>query len=144
MIVTSEGPIEVNVTIAGHSRIDFDKKAVRRTLRKEGRSVQRVARRLVARKAISEPGQYPGKRTGALQRAIDLVVGKSGFWVRVEPTTKRIKEVSEVYYPAILFYGSRKRGIEKRDNYMTAALEARKSAASEALRATLAESLIPR
>lgn len=30
MSVTSEGPVEVNVTIAGHSRIDFDKKAVPR------------------------------------------------------------------------------------------------------------------
>jgi len=103
MTSVSEGPVEVNVTIAGHSRIDFDKKKVRRALLKEGRAVQRIARRLVARKAVSEAGQYPGKQTGALQKSIKLKAGSGGFWVKVAPY--RTPEIGPDFYPAYLNYG---------------------------------------
>lgn len=144
MTTTSTGPVEVNVSILGHSKIDFDRRKVRRTLMREGRQIQRLARRKVARRAVSQAGQYPGRVTGALQRAIDMVVARNGFWVRVEPTTRRIKLASDVYYPAILNYGSRKRGIQPRGNYMTDALDERRNQARAALAEALQDALIPR
>lgn len=138
------GPIELNVSLLGHTKIDFDRRTVRRTLMREGRVIQRLARRKVARRAVSQAGQYPGRVTGALQRAIDMVVARNGFWVRIEPTTKRIKEASDVYYPAILNYGSRKRNIQPRGNYMTDALAERRDQSRAALAAALQDALTPR
>lgn len=99
------GGIELHATIVGHSRIDFDKKQVRRTLLKEGRAVQRSARRLVARRAVSKPGEYPGKRSGDLQRSIKPRVGSGGFWVKVAPT--KTPQMEGVFYPAFLNYGTK-------------------------------------
>ena len=141
---TMNDAIEVNATIVGHSKIDFDKRIIRRTLLKEGRAVQRLARRMVARKAISKPGEYPGKRTGGLQKAIDVVRGSAGFWVRVEPTTAKIKKIRDIWYPAILYYGSKKINLEPRRNYMTDALDARRDQARAALQDALQQALKPR
>lgn len=136
--------VEVNVSLLGHSKIDFDRRKVRRVIRREGRAIQRLARRKVARRAVSLAGQYPGRITGALQRAIDIVVARNGFWVRVEPTTQRIKLASDVYYPAILNYGSQKRNIQPRGNYMTDALAERREQSRAALSEALQDALIPR
>ena len=138
--------LDVHVGVEGHSKIDFDKRVINRTLFVEGRRTQRTARRLVARKAISEAGQFPGKQTGALQKAIDLVRPRSkvGFWIKVEPTTAKIKQTGKIYYPAILHYGSIKRGIAPRENYMTAALETNRAVSRAALAQALEKALIPR
>ena len=138
--------LDVHVGLQGHSKIDFDKRLVNRELLVQGRRVQRTARRLVARKAVSEAGQFPGKQTGALQKAIDLVKPRSklGFWIKVEPTTAKIKRTGKIYYPAILFHGSKKRNIEPRENYMVASLEMNRETARAGLRAALAAALIPR
>ena len=138
--------LDVHVGLQGHSKIDFDKRLVNRELLVQGRRVQRTARRLVARKAVSEAGQFPGKQTGALQKAIDLVKPRSklGFWIKVEPTTAKIKRTGKIYYPAILFHGSKKRSIEPRGNYMVAALEANRAAIRAGLSAMLSVALVPR
>jgi hypothetical protein len=140
------GGIELNTTIVGHSKIDFDRRIINRELLKGGRRVQRRSRRLVARKALSQPGEFPGKRTGALQKAIDLVKPKSkvGFWIKVEPTTDRIKKTGKIYYPAILNFGSKKRNIARRGNYMTAALDLEREHVRTALSQALKDALIPR
>ena len=102
-----------HVDVEGHTKIDFDRRMVRKALMKGGREIRKEARRLVARKAISKPGENPGKRRGYLQRSIDLVTpfSKTGFWVKVEPTTQGIKKSGRIYYPAVLFYGVRGRRI---------------------------------
>ena len=136
--------MQVNATIIGHSRIDFDKRPVRKVLRVEARKIQREARRLVSRRAISDAGQNPGLETGTLRRAIDLRWGSGGWWVKVEPTTARIKLSGKMYYPAVLYYGSTKRGIEPRANYMGTALDKRAAPARAAIRQALEQSLKPR
>lgn len=133
--------LEINVKLAGFSRIDFDKKKIRKTMRTLGRDVQKEARRLVARRAISGAGEYPGRQTGRLWRAIKYRVSKPGFLVKIMPgKTADMKD----FYPAFLLYGSKKRDLAPRKNYMTDALDNRRSVARGALRNALMDSLKPR
>jgi len=133
---------EVNVKLDGFSRVDFDKRKIRKTMRVLGRDVQKEARRLIARRAISGAGEFPGRDTGALWRAIKYKVSKPGFLVRVEPA--KTAEMGPDFYPAFLLYGSKKRDLAARKNYMTTALENRRDVARVALRNALQDSLIPR
>lgn len=95
--------LEVNETITGHSRIDFDKAKIRRAMRKIGAEVRKDARRRVARRAISGEGEYPGRETGALMRSIKAKVFPSGFLVRIAPY--KTAEMGAHFYPAYLDYG---------------------------------------
>lgn len=95
---------ELNVNIAGFSKIDFERKKVRKTMRKQGREIQKEARRLVSRRVISQAGEYPGKQTGLLQRSIQVRLSRSGFLVRVAPN--KIAGM-KAFYPAFLFYGTK-------------------------------------
>lgn len=133
--------LEINVKLDGFSRIDFDSKKIRKTMRTLGRDVQKEARRLVARRAISGAGEYPGRQTGRLWRAIKYRVSKPGFLVKIMPgKTADMKD----FYPAFLLYGSKKRDLAPRKNYMTDALDNRRSVARGALRNALMDSLKPR
>lgn len=133
--------LELNVKFEGFSKIDFDKKKIRKTMRTLGRDVQKEARRLVARRAISGAGEYPGRQTGRLWRAIKYRVSKPGFLVKIMPgKTADMKD----FYPAFLLYGSKKRDLAPRKNYMTDALDNRRSVARGALRNALMDSLKPR
>lgn len=134
--------LEVNATLHGFSRIDFDGKQIRKTMRLLGRDVQKEARRLVARRAISGGGEYPGRQTGALWRAIKYKVSRPGFLVRIQPY--RTDEMDKDYYPAYLLYGSRKRALAPRGNYMVDALEARRPMARAAIKRALKDALVPR
>ncbi|PIP02748.1 MAG: hypothetical protein COX55_03510 [Zetaproteobacteria bacterium CG23_combo_of_CG06-09_8_20_14_all_54_7] len=137
----SNQTLETNVTISGFSRIDFDRRKVRKSMRTLGRDVQKEARRLVARRAISGAGEYPGRQTGALWRAIKAKVSRSGFMVVVRP--QKTAEM-DFYYPAVLNSGSEKMNIKARKNYMTDALDRRRENSRRVLRATLQDALIPR
>ncbi|AOJ16135.1 hypothetical protein [Burkholderia vietnamiensis] len=107
--------------------IDFDKREVRKGMRKAGRIVERRAKALVALGGRSAPRQYPARQTGRLQRAIKTKVSRSGFMVKVMP--QKIAGMRD-FYPAFLYYGARRkpgdrrsRGtsswrIEPRGNYM--------------------------
>lgn len=142
--IQAEQAIELNVRIEGHTKLDFDKKVVRKALRKGGGEVRKVARRLVARRAISAPGEHPGKDTGLLQRSIGIHMAKRGLWLRVEPRYEVFKKAGVMYYPAILYYGSKKQGIEPRGNYMTEALNQRRANVRTALRAAMEGAIVPR
>lgn len=148
--------LPLSVTLAGHSRIDFDRRPVRRAMRKVGAEVRKDARRMVARRAISAAGQYPGRNSGALYRSIKARVSRSGFMVVVRP--EKTPQMDE-FYPAYLWYGVTGRARRKdhraqpkdgrwriapRRNYMTDALDARRGSVQETLRATLLDSLKPR
>ena len=133
--------LEINVKLDGFSRIDFDRKKIRKTMRMLGRDVQKEARRLVARRAVSGAGEYPGRQTGRLWRAIKYRVSKPGFLVKIMPgKTADMKD----FYPAFLLYGSKSRDLAPRKNYMTDALDNRRSVARGALRNALMDSLKPR
>ena len=133
--------MQISVAFAGHSRIDFDKKPIKKVLRQQGGEVRKVARRLVARRAISAPGEMPGRQTGVLMRSIKVKVASGGFWARISPF--KTNEM-EVFYPAFLFHGSTKRNIQKRANYMAVALDARRLSAQGAIQSALQGALIPR
>lgn len=139
--------VNVTATIVGHSRIDFDKRAIKKTLRQQGGEIRKLARRLVARRAISGPGEMPGRDSGVLMRSIKVKVSSGGFWAKVAPyKTSEMK----VFYPAFLFYGSNKVGrgrngiLAKRDNYMINALDQRRAAAQAAIFNALRNNLKPR
>lgn len=133
--------LETHVTIAGHSRIDFDKRKIRKAMRRLGADVRKEARRLVARRAISSAGEYPGRQTGSLMRSIRAKVSKPGFLVRIQPD--KTPEMGADFYPAFLNYGVKGR-ISKRKNYMTDALNNRSEYARGVLRSALQDALIPR
>ncbi|VWC26298.1 hypothetical protein BPS26883_06147 [Burkholderia pseudomultivorans] len=93
--------------------IDFDKREVRKGMRKAGRIVERRAKALVAIRSRSVPGQYPGRKTGRLQRSIKTKVSRSGFMVKVMP--KKIAGMRD-FYPAFLYYGTRSKSGGRRDH----------------------------
>lgn len=133
---------EVNVKMEGFSRIDFDKKQIRNAMRNIGRDMQREARKLVSRRAISGAGEIPGRLTGATQRSIKYRVSRPGFLVRIAPF--KTAEMGKDFYPAFLHYGSEKNNLKPRKNYMVEALERRQSNTRSVLSNALENALIPR
>lgn len=155
----SNPTLETNVTLEGFSRIDFEAKKVRKGMRQIGADVRKHARRLIARRAISAAGEYPGRQSGAMMRSIKAKVSRSGFMVVVRP--QKTAEMGEDFYPAFLHYGVRQQRdasvakrhgkqaegayrLAPRRNFMTDALEARRDNARSVLRGVLQDSLIPR
>ena len=139
--LSSSGGIELEVGLRYHTRIDFDRKGLRRALVKGAAEVRKAARRLISRNAISAPGEFPGVDTGAMKRAIGIVSrGSKGGWIKVG--VKTIK--GSLFYPAVLYYGSAKRNIAPRGNYITAALAEVAPSVRQNVRAALADCLVPR
>lgn len=136
------GGLQINVGLDFHKVIDYDRRAMRQVLVKGAAEVRKSARRMVARNAISAAGEFPGADTGTLKRAIGIIArGSKGGWVKVG--VKKTPAMQD-YYPAFLFYGSRKRNLKARKNYITAALEERSSAIRASVQAALKQSLVPR
>lgn len=133
---------EVNATLEGFSRIDFDKKKIRKALRIEGRAVQKLARKLVSKRILNSAGDYPAKRTGALMRSIKVKVSRPGFLVKIAP--QKTAEMGKDFYPAFLHYGSAKNNLAPRKNFMTDALDARREVSRVAIIKALEGALIPR
>jgi hypothetical protein len=118
-------------------RADIDKKVFRPYLRQIANGIRKSARKKASQKKVSARGEYPGKRSGALAKAIRVRYFKSGYGFKVlqeVPTTGgRIKNDCWQFYPAFLRFGvkRRKKGqkldswrIEKRRDYINdAALE---------------------
>lgn len=135
------GSLELDVGLEGHKTIDYDRRAMRKALVAGAGLVRKDARRLLSRRAISSPGEVPGQQTGALARSIGVVSrGSKGGWVKVGPRAIR----GSVFYPAFLFYGSPKTGLEKRANYMAQALTNQREPIRTQVRSALAQSLVPR
>lgn len=133
--------LELRVGLEFHKVIDYDRKAMRKALREGGAEVRKEARRLLSRRAVSAAGEMPGMQTGMLKRAIGVVsVGSKGGWVKVGP--RAIK--GSVFYPAFLFYGSPKTGLEKRGNFMETALQNKRDIVRGRIQAALKDSLVPR
>lgn len=92
---------------------DFDKKAVRKGMRTIGSDVRKIARKLVSHRGVSRPGEYPGKRTGTLQKSIGSRVSRSGFSVAVANYAKgKPASVFEDrgFYPSPVLHGHGPRG----------------------------------
>lgn len=133
--------LTLHVGLDYHSVIDYDRKQMRRSLVKGAALVRKEARTLVSRRMVSQPGEFPGEQTGAMRRAIGVTAkGSKGGWIKVGVRTIP----GSFYYPAVLFYGSPKRHIAARGNFMTAALANRASEVREQIREALRGALVPR
>lgn len=138
----SIGCAELHVGLEFHKTIDYDRKAMRKALREGAAQVRKEARRIVSRRAISMPGDFPGSQTGALKRAIGIVSkGSKGGWIKVG--VRKTQEMKD-FYPAFLFYGSPKTGLAKRENFITAALASKRDGIRSQCRTALKNSLIAR
>jgi hypothetical protein len=136
------GGIHLDVGLEYYKVIDFDKRALRRALVKGAGEIRKEARRLIARRAISGVGDFPGVDSGTLRRAIGVVSkGSKGGWIKVGV---RKTAAMQVFYPAFLFYGSGSTGLKPRGNYITAALENRQATIRNDIRAALRDALVPR
>jgi hypothetical protein len=113
---------DVNIRIEGFDRILFKKTELKRAIRKGGGVVRQEARRLIARRAISAPGDFPGRDSGAMMRSIKVKVGSGGGYAKVMPY--KTPEMGNDFYPAFLNYGT-SNGLRPRKNFMVAALDSK-------------------
>jgi len=146
----SKQPLEIGVGFFGHKTIDYDRDKMRNALKRGGLSIRAAARRLVSRRAISSPGEFPGMVSGTLKRAIAVTgYGSGGGWIRVGVKTIRGKK----FYPIFLLRGTVERRtkklrysgrVEPRDDYIGAAAKAKRSAVRSMVQSELKNALIPR
>ncbi len=144
MIGSSTASVRINIREISPHGIVFEKKYVRAAMRILGGEVQAEARKLVARPSVSQPGDYPGKKTGRLQKAIKYQVSKPGFLVIIAPMDKTGLFKKNQFYPAFLNYGAnRKRGgkLAPRANYMADALAAKSDRVRSVLRSAIEKAL---
>lgn len=89
----------------GLSYPDFDKRVMKRELKAVRKPLRKRAQELVSKRGISRPGEYPGRRTGALRKAVWTRTSKSGFSIALYESADRIKKGA--FYPAFVYYGHR-------------------------------------
>lgn len=86
-----------------YGKLDFDKKAIRKGMRRVGALVRTEARRLVNKKGARSSGSdYPARDSGLLYRSIRAKVSRPGFLVKIAP--QKIAGMKD-FYPAYLHYG---------------------------------------
>ena len=88
----------------GFKFFDFELKPIKAGLRIVGKEVAKESKKVVSKKAISRPGEFPGMQSGQLKKAVKHKVSRSGRSVWVVAT--RPKEW-KYYYPAFVVYGHR-------------------------------------
>ena len=131
---------DIKITVEGLDQIIFDKRELKKAIRAGGAVVRREARRLIAKRAVSSPGEFPGYMSGALSRSIKVKVGTGGGYAKIMPyKTKQMK----TFYAAYLNAGT-SRGLKPRKNFMTAALENKQVKIRAAIRAALSHALMAR
>lgn len=122
-------------------RTDIDVKAFRPKLRLIGRAMVKQARHKVSKVGTSKPGEYPGRQTGKLRKAIKYRLFKSGFGlVLMQGMPDGVQE----FYPSFLRYGAkRKRGglLQARKNYIEDTGTTNKEFAFQVVREAIDESL---
>lgn len=141
---------EVHVDLMGHSRIDFDRRIIRKALRKAANPVRREARRLIARRngggrtyrvwgdmvrRASAPGAPPARLTAQLGRSIDTKMVNDGFAVYVGPNLRR------AFYARFLAGGTQAMAARP---FMDLALEAHAAPIAALLETAMVEALQPR
>lgn len=137
-VISSQQQNNIRVRIEfGFDRIIYNKREIKAAIRKGGGEVRKEARRLIARRAISGAGEFPGYATGAMSRSIKVKMGSGGGYARIAPyKTAEMKE----FYPAYLEYGT-SRGLKPRKNFMLAALDNKEAAVRAAISAALQRAL---
>lgn len=98
---------------------DFDPKEVKKGMRRVGKEVSQIARKLVSRKTISKAFEMPGKATGALQASVSAKTSKSGFSAIIasrDTAGFRKRTDGDFFYPYALVFGHVGPGGMKRRN----------------------------
>jgi len=135
--VSSQQQNNIKMKIEGFDRLIFNKRELKSAIRKGGGEVRREARRLIAKRAISGAGDFPGKVTGAMSRSIKVKIGSGGGYAKIAPfKTAEMK----VFYPAFLEYGT-SRGLKPRKNFMIAALDNKQAVIRAVISAALQKAL---
>lgn len=116
---------------------DFDLDVLRDRLKTESREYRRDARRLVARRVISGPGEYPGRRKGRLQQTIITKQLRSGLGFYITHKMRR----DEFRYPFVLAYGSTKRNIAARKDHIVETFKARRDGTLMRIRESVRKSI---
>jgi len=126
----------INVTLGRWKTIDFDKKPIRKVVRRAGQDVQKTARRLVNRKGkVSKAGEYPGRRTGELFRSIRSKQ-RNPFVAIIRPNKTA---AMKAYYPLFLLKGTK--NLDPRGDVFGDALEAETPQIVPKLQTALADAL---
>ncbi len=120
MTVAAAQENNVVVRIEGFDKIIFNKKELKSAIRKGGVLVKNEARRLIAKRAISNWGDFPGYDSGVMSKSIAVRPGSFGGYVKVMPFKTPL--MGKHFYPAYLYYGT-SRGLKPRKNFMIAALD---------------------
>lgn len=111
--------------VKGSINAEFSPAQMKRAMRVVGQDERKYARKLVARRAVSAAGGFPGKITGELQRSIRFKLSKSGWSVKVASCRTAVMQTKDAFYPAFLIRGVKSRGIAARKDYIEAAYDAR-------------------
>lgn len=122
-------------------RTDVDVKAFRPKLRLIGRTMVKQARHKVSKVGVSKPGEYPGRQTGKLRKAIKYRLFKSGFGLVL---MQGMPDGADEFYPSFLRYGAkRKRGgvLKARKNYIEDTGTTNRDYAFQVVREAIDESL---
>lgn len=122
-------------------RTDIDVKAFRPKLRLIGRTLVKQARHKVSKVGTSKPGEYPGRQTGKLRKAIKYRLFKSGFGLVL---MQGMPDGAQEFYPSFLRSGAkRKRGglLQARKNYIEDTGTTNKEFAFQVVREAIDESL---
>lgn len=140
--------IDIRIDVDGINSIIFNKRELKSAFKKGGAVVRKESRRLIASKAISAAGQFPGYVTGAMSKSIKLTVGSGGGYVKVMPYMTPLmaqnsisKEYEEgIFYPAVLMAGNN-RGLKPRKDFMVQALDNKQAEIKSAIRKALQDAL---
>lgn len=98
--------LDVSIKVPdGFKFADFDVQVMKRGLRKEGAEIAKVAKKLVSKRGVSEPGGFPGKQSGVLRKSVKSKVSRSGFTATIKPWL--IADMDGEFYPAYVYYGHR-------------------------------------
>ena len=128
-------------------RTDFDKRKFKPFLRVIGGKLRKSARLRVSSYWTSKPNTYPGKSTGALQKAISVKYFRSGYGLKLQqdmPKRRAGDTKKEAFYPAFLRYGVKGKGswrIAPRKNYIEDAFNLHREEMVNSVAQALGESL---
>ncbi|MBL4763498.1 MAG: hypothetical protein JKY93_12480 [Gammaproteobacteria bacterium] len=113
--------------------VDFD--LLKAGLKTQGKAVETLARRLVARNVVSQAGESPGKQSGKLQKTIKSKMFRNGMGVYI---THKLKNDDD-RYPFMLVHGTPT--IKSRADYIGKAFTARRPAVVTMLKSTFKKSV---
>jgi HK97 gp10 family phage protein len=147
----SQPSIELHAALFGTTRIDFDRRSIRKALRGGAQLVRREARKILSKRSgsgriyrvwgdvihrASAAGEAPAKLTGLLQRSIQYRTrGSGGFAMAVGPS------YAVGFYGRFLAFGTKTMAPRA---FMVPALEIHRAAITAMLNTALADSLVPR